>query len=335
MKPTLLFTALSLVLTTPTLLAKSELETLRALCKEQERQIHLLEDENAKLRSIEPPSRSKASTETPVSKPVGKAEIAKAAEPAPAAASATTYTVKAGDSFGKIARKVGTTPEKLAKANGLKITAMIRPGQKLKVPGTTAPATVVASKSASTPAAPAPVASSSKTHKVMEGETFYSISRKHGISTEKLIAANPTVKPSALRPGQMVSLVSNSSATTTIAAERTSNESRSAPAPVAKVPAAAPRNIPVSTPPPAPAPAATTPAPDSAPAAVAEKESAPVDNGTQKKIHAVTIDGEMTYGEFATNHGTNTERLNALNGLDLTNATVLARGSELYVPAQP
>ena len=28
-------------------------------------------------------------------------------------------------------------------------------------------------------------------------------------------------------------------------------------------------------------------------------------------------------------------RLNALNGLDLTTATVLAKGSELYVPAQP
>ena len=43
----------------------------------------------------------------------------------------------------------------------------------------------------------------------------------------------------------------------------------------------------------------------------------------------------MTYGEFASKHGTDVERLNALNGLDLTTATVLAKGSELYVPAQP
>jgi hypothetical protein len=49
----------------------------------------------------------------------------------------------------------------------------------------------------------------------------------------------------------------------------------------------------------------------------------------------VTIDSEITYGDFAANHGTDTERLNALNGLDLMNATVLAKGSELYVPAQP
>jgi hypothetical protein len=49
----------------------------------------------------------------------------------------------------------------------------------------------------------------------------------------------------------------------------------------------------------------------------------------------VTIEGEMTYGEFAAKHGTDTSRLNDLNGLDLTTATVLAKGSELYVPAQP
>ena len=43
----------------------------------------------------------------------------------------------------------------------------------------------------------------------------------------------------------------------------------------------------------------------------------------------------MSYGEFAAKHGTDTARLNDLNGLDLTTATVLAKGSELYVPAQP
>jgi hypothetical protein len=31
----------------------------------------------------------------------------------------------------------------------------------------------------------------------------------------------------------------------------------------------------------------------------------------------------------------NMARLNDLNGLDLTSATVLAKGSELYVPSQP
>jgi hypothetical protein len=55
----------------------------------------------------------------------------------------------------------------------------------------------------------------------------------------------------------------------------------------------------------------------------------------ERRIRSVKIDEPMTYGQFATQHGTDAERLNDLNGLDLTQATVLAKGSELYVPAQP
>jgi len=312
MKPTLLFTTLAMVFAAPTLLAKSELETLRSLCKEQERQIQLLEDENAQLRSIEVDSRSKSPKSQPISTAIGKT----VAEKSPAATDTATYTVKAGDSFGRIARKVGTSPEELAKSNGLKLSAVILPGQKLKVPGATSGTQPVA-KSSSPEA---------KNHKVVPGETFYSISRKHGMSTEVLMSANPTIKPSALRPGQVVSLVvGDTSATTMISNSTKSSTVRNTPAPANKTPAAVPKNIPVSTPAAAPAAAASA-------APVEETAPAPAAEG---KIHPVTIDTEMTYGDFAANHGTDTERLNALNGLDLTNATVLARGSELYVPAQP
>jgi hypothetical protein len=70
-----------------------------------------------------------------------------------------------------------------------------------------------------------------------------------------------------------------------------------------------------------------------APAAAEETKSTP--DKPEKKIRSVMIEGEMTYGDFAATHGTDTNRLNDLNGLDLTQTTVLAKGSELYVPAQP
>ena len=332
MKPTLLFATLSLVLTSPSLLAKSELETLRALCKEQERQINQLEDDNAKLRSVEREPRT-------VPAAAEKAIATKAVEPTPAAAatpaSPASYTVKAGDSFERIARKVGTTPEKLAKTNGLKTSALIRPGQKLKIPGAPAAAT---NPQAVAQAAPR---SSAKTHKVQQGDTYFSISKKHGVSTEELIAANPTVKASELRLGQIINLNSEATATTMISAPSAPTNVRSYPekaeAPVSKAPVAVPHNIPVSTPT-APKP---TPAPVEAKQPVAETAPAPAPTpapaATEKKVRPqpVTIDSEMTYGEFASTHGTDTERLNALNGLDLTKATILAKGSELYVPAQP
>lgn len=49
----------------------------------------------------------------------------------------------------------------------------------------------------------------------------------------------------------------------------------------------------------------------------------------------VRIEIEITYGEFAAQHGTTTRRLDELNGYELDPSTVLARGSELYIPAQP
>jgi hypothetical protein len=54
--------------------------------------------------------------------------------------------------------------------------------------------------------------------------------------------------------------------------------------------------------------------------------------GNDRKVRPIVIEEEMTYGDFAIKHGTDAERLNALNGLDLTPSTVLAKGSELYVP---
>ena len=328
MKPSLLFTTLTMILATPTGFAKSELETLRSLCAEQERQIRQLEDENSQLRSDtrpgvtpKPQSDLKSSLKTPTVAAV--------------TATDSTYTVKAGDSLDRIARKVGMTPEKLTKTNGLKANAIIQPGQKLKVTGSKAPPTAVAATSPAT----APVTQEEgKTHKIQQGETFSSISKKYKISTATLIAANPSVKPSALRPGQVVRIGgSSASTTTTISApaaprkavtERAQASAAKTPEPRPAATAVPAPHVAASNPPEIPAAAqAPTPPP------VAEQEE--ITSAPEKKFRSVTIEDQTTYGAFAEKHGTDAERLNALNGLDLTTATVLAKGSELYVPAMP
>jgi hypothetical protein len=40
----------------------------------------------------------------------------------------------------------------------------------------------------------------------------------------------------------------------------------------------------------------------------------------------------MTYGELAAQYGTETDRLNSLNGLDLQPSTVVVKGADLLVP---
>lgn len=278
MKRTRLFATLSMALACSATFAQSELEVLRARCAEQERQIRQLEDENSQLRST--------GSEAPA-----------AAQPVPAISSDSVYVVKAGDSWKKIASQTGVSAAKITKLNGLKADAMIHPGQKLKLPAAAAPASAAE-------VAAAPVAGGSgKTHKIEQGDTFSSISRKYGISTAALIAANPTVKPSKLRLGQMISLGDAAPAATAEPVVQASPEA----APATPAPAAA---------------AVETPAVVEAP---------PVRSG---KPVAVMIEGEITYGDFAAKHGTDIERLNSLNGLDLTTGTVLAKGSELYVPGE-
>jgi LysM repeat protein len=337
MKPTLLIATLSMAFASPSAFAKSELETLRSLCAEQRRQINELKAANERLRADAHPTKAPAKSDpTPavIDKP------AAAAKTNTSASTSATYTVKAGDNFEKIARKVGASPVALAKANRMKTSSIIHPGQKLKVPGTTAPPVAApkpVAETASTPKSPG------KTHKVQTGETLASISKKHGMSTQAIVAANPKVKPTSLRPGQVVSLGGSTSSTTMISAPARSTS----PAAVETAPSVAPAAVtksqpvrestPASTAPPANSTVAaaevkSAPAPAQPPAAAQETPPA---STAEKKIRPITIDGEMTYGEFATKYGTDAERLNALNGLDLTTATVLAKGSELYVPAQP
>lgn len=63
--------------------------------------------------------------------------------------------------------------------------------------------------------------------------------------------------------------------------------------------------------------------------------ASPAPNPTKARYRSVMIDGKTTFGEFATQHGIDVARLNELNALELVETTVLAKGSELYVPAQP
>lgn len=175
--------------------------------------------------------------------------------------------------------------------------------EKLQPSGTKPAAPIAeASTAAAIPVAtivPEPtVATSGKTHKIQANDTYSSISRKYSVTIEALVAANPGVKPTALRPGQTIQLPSNA-------------------------PATKPQSASVEPPTPAPAVEKSESAATPAPANTASSE---------KKIRSIMIDTEMTYANFATQHGTDTGRLNDLNGLDLTDATVLAKGSELYVP---
>lgn len=289
----------SLLVATAATEATPELDLLQSRCAEQERQIQQLEQENERLRSLLASTASRSVVAEVTKSATAPAPAANASSPVSTTKKiqsneAAQVTVRAGDTLGKIARRHGTTPETLAKLNGLKNPSLIRPGQKLRLP-------VAAS---ATPSSEKPDAVVRGTHVVKEGDTFYSIAKRYGLSTDALQAANPQAKPTALRPGQTLNLEARKPASP--AAAPTSEPAQESSAAIAKTPE---------------------------PSTPSSSSSEPVAN--KPRIRSIQLTEETTFGAFAAAHGTSTGKLNALNGLSLNPSTVLAKGSELYVPAQP
>ena len=301
MKSPIWLAASALLLTAPLGLSKTELETLRSLCNEQERQIHQLEEENAHLRAMTG-EKAKPQREVPglVSNPNVRSR------PSSSVSAKASYTIRSGDTLAAIARKNGTTVDAIAKANGIKNAGLISVGQIITIPGAE---TSASQEVASTPAPKATTSSSAgdDIYVIQPGETFYSIAKGHGMSTKDLMDANPGIKASELRTGQKLHLGKRR-------AEARAWAKADKPAPTAEK---------------------SSPASKGNTANNEPKPSAGKSTGSQPTIRSIIVNSEMTYGQFADKHGTDVARLNDLNGLEFPDAVLLAKGSELFIPAQP
>jgi LysM repeat protein len=144
------------------------------------------------------------------------------ASPAPAApASGGSYTVKAGDSLGRIATRHGVTLSALLAVNNMTATSLILPGQVLSLPaGATASA-----GTGGAPASPAAAAPSGATYAVVAGDSLGRIASRHGVSLQSLLAVNAMTVRSLILPGQLLQLPSGAA-------------SPSTPTPAANAPAA-------------------------------------------------------------------------------------------------
>lgn len=295
MKPRFL-SLLAVLLASAPLLSASEVERLRALVAEQEMQIQQLELKVAELSHSPTKAIPTSTTET---RPVPLAETCPESA---ATENPSTYTVVAGDNIVIIARKHGTTSAILNKLNGLKTGDIIRPGQKIKLPSESITASTVATEPAPPVATPVatPIPTSTVKHKVAEKETFYSISKKYGVSVDALIEANPSINPRTLRIGKVVQIPSN---------QEVSNQT----------PVPGPENLP----------------------ALSNYSNIPVSSQSstasqpRESDKPVKITKEISYSDFAKTYNTTPERLDQINGLRLDPTTILAQGSELYIPKQP
>jgi len=107
------------------------------------------------------------------------------------------HRVLAGEGFTQIARRYGIGAGALAKANGLTLSSVIVPGQRLRVPGAAAPAPERRIARPSLARA---------FHTVQPGEGFNAIAERYGISATRLARANGLTLSSVISPGQKLRL---------------------------------------------------------------------------------------------------------------------------------
>jgi N-acetylmuramoyl-L-alanine amidase len=133
---------------------------------------------------------------------LGGSAPAPAAEPAAPAAAATggsIYTVKSGDTLSAIAARHGVTLSEVFGWNGLNMSTIIYPGQKITVgAGAATPAPAPA---APAPAAPAPAPASSGSYTVKSGDTLSGIAARNGVKLSDILSANRLTMSSIIYPG--------------------------------------------------------------------------------------------------------------------------------------
>ncbi|HKS01599.1 MAG TPA: LysM peptidoglycan-binding domain-containing protein [Arthrobacter sp.] len=135
----------------------------------------------------------------------GATAPARSAAAAPARTAAGTYTVKSGDTLGGIAARHGVSLSQVLSWNGLKVTSIIYPGQKIRLGSGTAVATAPAKTAA-------PAATRSASYVIKSGDTLSGIAARHGVRLADILSANRLKVTATIYPGQKLVIPGKASA---------------------------------------------------------------------------------------------------------------------------
>jgi len=134
-----------------------------------------------------------------------------------------------GDTVSGIAARYGVSVQSVLDANGLVRTSIIYPGQKLRIPRSSAAAThieTVASVTPMTPVASVTPAAGIR-YTVRSGDTVWDIAQRFGVSTAAVLAANGLTASSIIHAGRTLLIpggaVAGSGSTTPLTTEMAAN----------------------------------------------------------------------------------------------------------------
>ena len=145
------------------------------------------------------------------------AENAVAERPEPDARGVITFPsyqvvlARTGDRIGDVAARIGVDADRLGRFNGIPQEAILRYGEVIALPsnmtavaadGAPLTPTVVDISELSDDPSAGPKPAEPKRHRVVDGETVYTISRLYSVSAEDLVKWNSLSLTTELRPGQ-------------------------------------------------------------------------------------------------------------------------------------
>lgn len=114
----------------------------------------------------------------------------------------TTYTIRPGDTLGKIARQYGTTVREIKAFNRM-TSDLVRAGDTLSIPvAADTPAATAPTESQPTASPPPATSASAYRHTVAAGESLTVIANRYGVRIGDIALANKIRDPSLIRPGQ-------------------------------------------------------------------------------------------------------------------------------------
>ncbi|NCF76598.1 MAG: LysM peptidoglycan-binding domain-containing protein [Proteobacteria bacterium] len=120
----------------------------------------------------------------------------------PSKAGTTLYVVRQGDSLWEIARRAGVSVSTLVKLNRIGPRDVLQVGQKVLVPGATAPPSTVMASTAE----PVPVKMRKIQYRVRRGDSLSRIAQRFSIRVSDIVSWNDVDPQRYLQPGQGLTL---------------------------------------------------------------------------------------------------------------------------------
>lgn len=151
---------------------------------------------------IYPGQKIKLTGSTPAPAATPAPSTPRASAPATSSGGGSVYVVKSGDTLSAIAARHGVGLSEIFKWNGLGMSSVIYPGQKVKVGGGTSTPAPAAPKPATKPASSAPAPASSGSYTIKAGDTLSGIAARNSVRLSDVLSANRLTMSSIIYPGQ-------------------------------------------------------------------------------------------------------------------------------------